>query len=629
MINYAYEELFSENSIDYTIEVYSEGTTSEYYFTDEDMYSEDFEHYNPLCTENTLKYGACESGYVKFKVESYVGTLKGKKLVIWATPTGTTTPLQLGEFYVDSDELSDDRKSREIIAYDRLHEIINTDMLQWYSEVGLPKTIKEFRDSFFEYFGIEQVDVELCNDSMVVTETIIAESLSGLEVLKAILEANGCLGTMTNEGKFKYVILSDTVDKAYGTDYYQGTLVYEDYYVKPVDSLKLYSNKIDVTVGEILYTNQYIVEDNFLFYDKTEEDLEYFAQNLYDVISQTPAFRPLKVQVDGDPCVEVGDLISVENADGDTFLTYILEKTEKGLQALSDTFETEGTEYYEYDLNSGNSQIRRLWNNTLVLEREVETARCYVYAQRNASTFDIGTSTETQIISIPIAAIDDTIPVFVATIPLTMSLDGEITFRYYLDGLPISQHDDDTIYFTKGEQFATISTFFEMDGNSTKQFVVTAQAGYRESVERQQTAKINSLVEFTSTGTYVEQDVDDTPPGITIEAFKIRAMIFASGLASETPWDGRLLIVEESATFNLINISQFASATESLSIVPQSPTGGTFSDTAAAWNLGSLTFAALNDSASIVLHSDSVPIYTETGESLTDENNEGFYTEGD
>lgn len=116
---------------------------------------------------------------------------------------------------------------------------------------------------------------------------------------------------------------------------------------------------------------------------------------------------------------------------------------------------------------------------------------------------------------------------------------------------------------------------------------------------------------------------------ITIEQGGVWFYASGSGLVGDGKWDGKVNIQAAAADWQMIEIAYFAPATESLTIAPQVPTGGTFSDTAAAWNLGSLTFAALNDSASVVLHSDSVPIYTEEGDSLTDENSEGFYTEGD
>lgn len=116
---------------------------------------------------------------------------------------------------------------------------------------------------------------------------------------------------------------------------------------------------------------------------------------------------------------------------------------------------------------------------------------------------------------------------------------------------------------------------------------------------------------------------------ITIEQGGVWFYASGAGLAGDGKWDGSVNIQEAASSWQLLEIAYFAPATDSISIATQSPVGETLSDTVAAWNLGSLTFASLNDSASVVLHSDSVPIYTESGESLTDENNEGFYTEGD
>lgn len=569
MISYEYEDLFEQNSNkQYSIEVYN-GSTLETTITNTELYQEQIERCNPLCTEDTLRYGACESSYIKFKVKSNVGTLKGRRLLVYITPNATE-PLQLGEYYVDSDKLSDDRASREIIAYDRLNVVLNADMLTWYKELGLPKTMKQFRDSFFDYFGIEQIEVTLCNDNMLITETILADTLPGLEVLRCILAGNGCLGCINNEGKFKYINFTSYATKAYGTSYKQGTLVYEDYTVQKVTGLRFYSNKCEIYVGDTSADNIYIMEDNFLFYDKIEEDLTQYVQNIFNVIKETPTFRPLKAQVYGDPCVEVGDRITFTTPSGTTLSTLVLQKVEKGVAALSDEYEVTGTQYYEYDLNYGSSQIRRLWNNTIALQNEVDNARTYVYAQRNMKKHTIGHTGEKEIISITLNVIDDTIPVFLATIPLVMSLDGEITFRYYLDGIPISEDDDDTVYLTKGEQFVTISTYFEAFAHTRPVFKVTAQTGYRKSVERQQTAKILSLKDWidnqsitvdgdtaTFNYDYVEQPVDTTPPEATIDFAKLRAMIFASGLASKSVWNGIIEVSDEVSSWDLLDLTSF------------------------------------------------------------------------
>jgi hypothetical protein len=70
--------------------------------------------------------------------------------------------------------------------------------------------MKQFRDSFFKHFGIEQADIDLINDNMSIEKTVavtpssetssdteesstIGESMSGKEVLSCICEINGCL----------------------------------------------------------------------------------------------------------------------------------------------------------------------------------------------------------------------------------------------------------------------------------------------------------------------------------------------------------------------------------------------------------------------------------------------------
>lgn len=641
MISYAYENLFKQNSVDkqYIIRIY-EGETYKGNITNVNLYSQDLEVTSSLCSEESLIYGTCEAGYIKFKVNAYVGTLKNKRLVLSVTPKTAQTALQIGEYYVQTDKISDDRKSRDIIAYDALYTIINANMDEWYSELNFPMTLADFRDEFFDYFDITQETATLPNDSLVITQTILPDKLSGKTVLNAICSANGCFGKINNLGHFEYVFL-DNPDEVTYDNYYQGSLIYEDYTVQQITKLKVFSNNdVEVTIGS--GSNQYVIEDNFLFYDKFAADLTPYIQNLYDVISQTPVYRPLRFQSYGDYCIETGDYVTITTPNGTEFSTLVLEKTTRGIQGLVDKIEAEGTEVYTFDLNSTNSEIRRLWNNTLALQNEIENSRTYVYAHRNTANISLDSTTARTIITIPIATVDDTIPVFLATIPLTMSADGTVTFRYFLDGVEINDQDTDTIYLTKGEQFVTLSNSFEMAGNQNKRFTVTAQTGYRQSVDREQTAKILSLKDWidnqsisvsgnvgTFNYSYVEQPIDTTPPGATINAFDIRAMIFASGLSPEQPWDGTLVLVDEASTFDIVETS-IIEAVEFVDISHHSPTGDTLSDNASFWNTVNVTFEDnVSEAVIAVCHADMFELLTEEDEILVTENDEVFYTEGD
>lgn len=640
MISYAYENLFKQNSVDkqYIIRIY-EGSTYKGNITNFNLYSQDLEVTSSICSEESLMYGSCESGYIKFRVNAGVGTLKNKRLVLSVTPKTAQTALQIGEFFVETDKISDDRKSREVVAYDALYKVINSNMDEWYSELNFPMTLADFRDEFFDYFDITQETATLPNDSLVITQTILPDKLSGKTVLNAICSANGCFGKINNMGNFEYVFLNDSDEVTYD-NYYQGSLVYEDFEVQQISSLRVFSNNdVEVTIGT--GSNQYVIEDNFLFYDKLAVDLTPYIQNLYDVISQTPVYRPLRFQSYGDYCIETGDFVTITSPDGTEFSTFVLQKTTGGIQGLVDKIEADGTEVYEFDLNSTNSEIRRLWNNTLALQNEIESARTYVYAHRNTANFNLNSTTARTIITIPIATVDDTIPVFLATIPLTMSADGTVTFRYFLDGVEINVQDTDTIYLTKGEQFVTLSNSFEMAGNQNKRFTVTAQTGYRQSVDREQTAKILSLKDWIdnqsisvsgNVGTfnydYVEQPIDTTPPGATINAFDIRAMIFASGLSPEQPWDGTIVIAEEASAFDLVEPT-FTNAVEIVSFSNPIPTGNNFTESTSAWNLPEIIFGTAEDSLMMEVHTTTYRRVTEDGSIRKTETGAVRYTEGD
>lgn len=94
--------------------------------------------------------------------------------------------LLIGRFKGYSDTPTADRKYRDVVAYDALYDILNADVAAWYNTVFPshkeqqkdkdgktttvtvydPVTMKQFRDSFFKHFGIEQADIDLINDNM-------------------------------------------------------------------------------------------------------------------------------------------------------------------------------------------------------------------------------------------------------------------------------------------------------------------------------------------------------------------------------------------------------------------------------------------------------------------------------
>lgn len=426
MIEHAYKELYNQDSVDKQFVITYEGGE----ITNEDLYSESFELIESLCSQNELRFGSCEASMIKFKIANVVEALKDKWMTVSQVLAGkNNTPFQYGRYKVYSDVPSGDRNYRNITAYDAMYGVINAEMVEWYDGLTFPITMLDFRNSFFAYLGLEQVKVELVNDDMLIEKTIDADSISGKQIITAICELNGVFGHINRQGLFDYVSLVKRKQMIYpgmgiypGSGIYPsmmvdnfGTVIYpsEDLYpsdeLYPIDDLcptdeiirnyehesisksryiscehedfetqlisKLQIRQEENDIGVIHGTgiNTYIVQDNFLVYGKSSIELKQIASRMFTKINGV-YYRPLKVALRGNPCVEVGDVVVVHTKYKEVE-SYVLERTIKGIQALRDTFESKGVYEYEEKVNSVSKEIKKLKGKTNVLERTVEQAR--------------------------------------------------------------------------------------------------------------------------------------------------------------------------------------------------------------------------------------------------------------
>ena len=135
---------------------------------------------------------------------------------------------------------------------------------------------------------------------------------------------------------------------------------FEDFITKSINRLQIRQTKDDIgevyPAGEVQENdNCYIVEDNFLVYGMSAEELHEIAENLYRKISGV-IYRPFELEARGNPCFEVGDAVRTVTKYV-LVETYILERTMKGIQAIMDTYSSKGTERYEEPVNSINNSI--------------------------------------------------------------------------------------------------------------------------------------------------------------------------------------------------------------------------------------------------------------------------------
>ena len=413
MVDYQYSSLFLKDSVDKQLNIVSDD--GKINITNTELHQEKFELTESLCSESELTFGACEAGMIKFTVSNVFLPMKGKWLTAKMTLDGhKDKPFQIGRYKVYSDTPTADRTCRDVVAYDALYDILSSDVTDWYNQI-LPQkdskvTLKQFRDSFFNHFGVEQEEVSLVNDEMIIEKTVevkasssgssdtaetstIGEAMSGKEVLSCILEINGCMGNIGRYGKFRYVYLTQEIWGLYpANDLYPAddlyprnpkstsisksqyiSAQYEDYIVRTIDKLQIREkeNDIGVIVGD--GGNTYVIEGNFLVYGKGTKELNEIGEKTLSKIKGI-IYRPFSADCKGNPCLEVGDAVRLTTK-YELIETYILKRTLKGIQALRDDLEADGEEYRTSKVNGIQRSILQLKGKSNTLERSIEETK--------------------------------------------------------------------------------------------------------------------------------------------------------------------------------------------------------------------------------------------------------------
>lgn len=413
MVDYQYSSLFLKDSVDKQLRIVSDD--GKINITNTELHQEKFELSESLCSDSELTFGACEAGMIKFTVSNVFLPMKGKWLTAKMTLDGhEDKPFQIGRYKVYSDTPTADRTCRDVVAYDDLYDILSSDVADWYNQI-LPKkdstvTLKQFRDSFFNHFGVEQEKVSLVNDEMIIEKTVevtassggssdtaetstIGEAMSGKEVLSCILEINGCMGNIGRDGKFRYVYLTQEIQGLYpANDLYPAddlyprnpkstsisksqyiSAQYEDYIVRTINKLQIREkeNDIGVIVGD--GGNTYVIEGNFLVYGKGTKELNEIGEKTLSKIKGI-IYRPFSADCKGNPCLEVGDAVRLTTK-YELIETYILKRTLKGIQALRDDLEADGEEYRTSKVNGIQRSILQLKGKSNTLERSIEETK--------------------------------------------------------------------------------------------------------------------------------------------------------------------------------------------------------------------------------------------------------------
>lgn len=413
---------YFEDSVDKQLHIVREDGLA---FDNSMLHMEEFTLEESLCSEEALLFGSCEASSVKFRVSNVVNSSVGKWITISHDLEDVEETVQLGKFKVYSDTPTADRSWRDIVAYDVMYDIINTDVSSWYEGLSFPISLKKFRDSFFQFLNVECVEKKLINDDIMLQKNILATQLSGKDVAVAICELNGVFGHINRQGLFDFVEIRETEKQLFprddlypdenvyplysievqlprdtlypGEDIYPtdrnihrlgGSYIsceYEDFETKKITGVNLKQSDSEDDIGYLVGTNDnvYTIMGNFLVYGFDNSELQLVGHRILEKIEPV-IYRPFKCKAVGNPLVDVGDNIKLVT-EHEIIRSIVWNRTLSGIQGLFDDFETRGTETYKEDLNSVNSNFMQLRGKVNILKRDLDETRSELYDYEQAT----------------------------------------------------------------------------------------------------------------------------------------------------------------------------------------------------------------------------------------------------
>lgn len=360
-----------------------------------------------ILDQESIEFVGCIASQFKLQISSIKKKLKGKKIEVSIyTDSTSDKPVKLFSGIVDSDERTGNKRSKEIIAYDMMYSLADEDVTSWfrtqvaYLKMGKKLTVKKFRNDLFVFLGIAQKKRTLANDSFSIKQLVNMvdkddeeetdeeeqEKIYALDLIKAICQINGVFGIINRNGEMDYRRLGveDEDDGAYpGVDpddktnglflpfvpgigvtdiitdstFYPSykSVTYEDYDVHGIT--KVYVRQSEDTKAGYAGSDKkykYIVQGNRFTLGTTKEEKREIATDILNKV-QGVTYTPFTAECTGLPFLEVGDPVQFyvydfEQSDKqkkDVFVQksfYVLSRTLKGIQSLTDTLTAQGEE---------------------------------------------------------------------------------------------------------------------------------------------------------------------------------------------------------------------------------------------------------------------------------------------
>ena len=330
--------------------------------SNEDIVSDSLELKEAIESSGNLSFQGCIAASLKVECFTLVDdTLEGMWIEADIVADNTQTiPLFRG-YISEVTNQTHEEFTTVIRAYDALYKINNTDVTSWYNGLSFPMTVQAFRNSFFTRVGVTQVADYLTNDGITIQKTIEDKVIMGSKIIKAICQINGRFGRISRTGRFEYVHLTEAAEALYpAEDLYPDDDIYpsdenavdnvlkahysaisfENYRVASINKVQVIDKSGQIAASAGSGSNIFTLKDNPLVWGLSSANLQAVARNLYNTV-QGLWYTPSEVKCVGLPYVECGDFVLM-SARLSIIRSYVLSRTLKGIQAITDSFKAPG-----------------------------------------------------------------------------------------------------------------------------------------------------------------------------------------------------------------------------------------------------------------------------------------------
>lgn len=383
MIDYKYKDLFMQDSVHKTITL---KIGSNKVLTNSSIYAESLELTESICSEDSLKFGLCEASEFKIRIVNDGDSYIGKEMSVTITlDGGEDKPFPLGTYIITEANVTSNKKFVDIIAYDKMKAKVNEAIDTTYSwifdrAIGKREEVR-FGDILgFElgketvypskYNVLEKISYPADNNTYIPEDLInkgfeahraldTSKTISKKEVVQNACEVALFFPHYNRNGKLEAIELPDMSEEYYDSDY-SGDVAYtiprgmlidiqnSDYKTNIIKRVTITNGSVNASASKNVakdeVPNTYRINGNYMFGNNTEENLtpvcEALVERLYNI-----RYTPAEIVCRANPCVEVGDIVRTVTDNG-VVCTYVLQRTIKGIQNMTDTIIAEGV--YEY-----------------------------------------------------------------------------------------------------------------------------------------------------------------------------------------------------------------------------------------------------------------------------------------